>query len=170
MFSSMLSQALFMSSSSRSQLTLWSRILVKLRVFSMKIFAEFCGTQMFITGLTTARHFHPILSQINSIDALPNFFCNIHFNIIHTAKPRPSKLSFPFTSPPKPCAHTSSPHTWHFPRPFHQPSTYVTFVEAHHFAIFSSPLSPPPSYAQITSSAPYSQTPSANTNFLQTNP
>jgi hypothetical protein len=47
-----------------------------------KKFHAFCGTQKFITVLSRAHHFQPVLSQLNPFLALPIRFFVMHFNII----------------------------------------------------------------------------------------
>src|SRR5215469_3245722 len=78
-------------------------------------------------------------------------------------------VSFPRVSPPEPCAHLYTPQY----APHAPPISFFSILppaqywvsskdpQAPHYVIFSIPLLPRPSWAQILSSTPYSQTPSA---------
>ena len=63
----------------------------------------------------------PILSQINSICALPCSFCKLHVSIILPSLSR-SLVCFVQVSLPKSCVHFSSPHIWYMHYPSHSPS------------------------------------------------
>ena len=99
----------------------------------------------------------------------PSYFSNIHFNIILPSTPGCFKVvSFPQVSPLKPCMHLYSPHTCYMPCPSvfltWSPKWYLVRSTEHtasRYAVFSTPLLPRPSWAQISSSAPYSRKPSA---------
>ena len=90
-----------------------------------------------------------IPSHHYTVYSLPSYFFNIHFNIII-----PLRLGFnavsPSGPPPKSCTHLFSPYV-----PHDTPINLVRITnhDAPHYVIFSSP-----SQAQISSSAPYSQT------------
>ena len=111
----------------------------------------------------------PILSQINLVHASPSHFLNIHLNIKFPSTPGSWKVaSYPQISPPKPCIHLS-PHTCHMSRPSHSsrldhPNNIGLRVQIIKFLIMY--FSPLPCYLvpfrpKYSSSAPYSQTPSA---------
>ena len=100
----------------------------------------------------------------------PSNYSKIHFNIIRLSTPGYSKWSsFPQVSPLKPCMYVSPPpcvlrtlsisvhFTW-------SPEWYLvrsTEHKAPYYVVFSTPLLPCPSYAQTSSSAPFSRKPSA---------
>lgn len=98
-------------------------------------YPAFYELKMFMTAFTKARHFFPILSQINTVHAFIFSVNNICFNIII-----PSTSIFSRVLPTKPVrvylliTHSAS----HKPRPSH----YVlssTIHEASHYTILSSP-------------------------------
>ena len=112
----------------------------------------------------------PYPEQDRSNPFPPSHFSKIHFNIILPSTPGPSKWcpSLRFTH--KNTVYTSLlPHTCYmfYPISFFliwSPVWYLvrsTEHEAHRYVVFSTPLLSRPSQAQISSSAPYSQTPSA---------
>ena len=152
-------------------LTPWSRVLLEtLTGFQLvKKFHAFYGTRRFITALTSARHLS--LSCASLIQSIPPHSTSRRsILIISSIYVWVSQaVSFPQLSLPKPCIQLSSP-------PYLPPAPSTSFFsilspeqyrvrstdhEAPHYVVFSIPLVPRPSWAQIFSSAPHSQTPSA---------
>jgi hypothetical protein len=48
------------------------------------------GTQRYITVFTTACHWSPVLSQMNTVHTLLSYFSKMHFNIILSSMSRSS--------------------------------------------------------------------------------
>ena len=132
----------------------------------VKKFPAYYETPRFITASTTVCHLS--YPQPDPFHALISNFLMIHLNIILPSIPRSSKWSLCFRFPNQNPMCTSlfsicvtSPSIslfsiWSF--------TYLvssTDHKAPHCVVFSNPLSPHPSQAQASSSAPYSETPSA---------
>jgi hypothetical protein len=98
----------------------------------------------------------------------PSHVLKIHFNIILPVMPRSSKWSSSLRSSHQNPARTSPvPHTSHMPSPSHSawfdhPNDTLWGVQSRKLLVivFSTTQWPRPSYAQISSWAPYSQTPS----------
>ena len=108
----------------------------------------------------------PILSQIDLVHITTSHFLKIHLNIIPSSMARSPKWSVSFRFPHQNPVYASPlPHT-HYMRTFFMTLTPEQYWMrstdyAPHYVVFSTPLSPRPPQAQIFSSAPYSQTPSA---------
>jgi len=134
-------------------------------------FLAFYDTYSFITTFKRSPPHVPVLRQINPVPALPSFFLKIHLVLLssHLYPGFPSGL-FPssfstktlhvfYLLPYRPHAQpTSSRFIW---------SSKLSFVrsknqEACRYIIFSIVLILPSSWAQTSSSEPYSQIPSAN--------
>ena len=97
-------------------------------------------------------------------------FLNIHLNIILASTPGSPKWSLPFRFPHQNPVYASPvPHMCYMPPPVpffsilspEQNLLSSTDHSAAHYVVSSTPLLPHPSLAQIFSSAPHSQTPSA---------
>lgn len=74
-----------------------------------KQYPAFCGTKMFITLFTTARHVS--LSWVKLIQPTPSsYFFKIQFGIIHPSVPSPCKWSLSFSFPHQSPVCTSPLH------------------------------------------------------------
>ena len=117
---------------------------------------------------------HPLPNQLDPVHTPTSHFLKIHLNVIFPSTPGSSKWSSSLRFPHQNAVYTSPlSHTCHVPRPSHSsgfdhPNKVWWGVQSHwapHYVVFCSPLLLPTSKAQIFSSAPYSQTPSAYVTF-----
>jgi len=103
----------------------------------------------------------PNLSQISPVHILPTKLL-IHFNIIlHLQLGLPHGL-FPYLFCTKTLCASLLSKMCHMPCPLHSFSLITQTIFNEQCTLFASPLSPHSSEAQISSSAPYSKTPSAH--------
>jgi len=112
----------------------------------------------------------PILSQLDPVHTLTSHFLKSQLNIILPSKPGSTKRSLSLRFPHQNAVHASSlspSYVLHAP-PISflslSPAQYwvrITDTSAPHYAVSSTHLLPHSSWAQIFSSTPYSQTPSA---------
>ena len=136
----------------------------------VKKFPAFYGTRRFITALTSARHLSlSWASSIRSIPPHPTSWRSIFILSSHLCLGLPSGF-FPVRFPHQNPVHASPlPNTRYMPHPSHSSRFYnphnigwgVQIIKAPQCVVSSNPLLPHPSQAQIFSSTPYSQTPSA---------
>ena len=110
----------------------------------------------------------PILRQINPVHTSPSYLLKIHFNIILFSTPGSFKWSLSLRSPHQNTVCTSPPYVLHSP-----PISFFLILSSEQYlvsssdhkatlhVVFSTVLLSHPSQAQISSSASYSQAPSA---------
>jgi len=152
-------------------LTPRSTVLLEKRIgfLIVKKFPTIYGTRRFITAFTSGRHLS--LSSARSIPSVPPYTTSWRPILTLSSHQRlglPSGL-FPSGFPTKTMYKTILPHTCYMHRPSRSsrsdhPNNIgwgVQVIQVLHFLVFCTPLLPRPSWAQISSSEPYSQTPSA---------
>ena len=152
-------------------LTPWSEVpLEKLtRSQLVKKFPEFHGDRRFITAFTSARQLSLSWARLMQSITPTSHFLKILLNIIIPSMTGFSKWSLPlrFSHQNRVCT-TALPHSCYMPRPSHysrfdnqQYWASSTVHSSLHNVVFFIHLLPSLSWAQIFSSTPYSQTPSA---------